>query len=74
VIWFLVVYPGRPPLRFCRFGILGISFPTIVRMMDLFLGFDLLDPALGEESAINLLDGLEAQKEELSTLLSIAYT
>ena len=40
-------------------------------MVDLLFGLDLLDPALGEEPTVNLLDGLEAQKEELSTLLYV---
>lgn len=59
-------------MRFRRFWVLGISFSAVVRMMDLLLGFNLFDPAFGEESAINLLNGLEAQKEELSTLLPVA--
>lgn len=58
-------------MRFGRFRILGISFSTIVRMVDLLFGLDLLDPALGQEPTVNLLDGLEAQKEELSTLLHV---
>jgi hypothetical protein len=66
-------HPDWPPLWFRRFRILGISFPTIIRMMDLLLRFDLLDPSLGEEPAVNLLNGLEAQKEELSALLSVTY-
>jgi hypothetical protein len=73
MIWFLVIHPGRPPLRFRRFRVLGISFSAVVRMVDLLLGLDLFDPALGEESAIDLLNGLEAQKEELSTLLPVPY-
>lgn len=73
MIWFLVIHPDRPPLRFRRFRVLGISFSTVVRMVDLLLGLDLFDPALGEESAIDLLNGLEAQKEELSALLTVPY-
>jgi hypothetical protein len=73
MIWFLVSHPDWPPLWFRRFRILGVSFSTIVRMMDLLLGFDLLDPPLGEEPAVNLLNGLEAQKEELSALLLVTY-
>ena len=42
-------------------------------MMNLLLGLDLFDPALGEESAIDLLNGLETQEEELSALLSVTY-
>jgi len=41
-------------------------------MVDLLFGLDLLDPALGQEPAVNLLNGLEAQKEKLSTLLHVA--
>jgi hypothetical protein len=74
MIWFLVGNAGRPPLRLRRLGVLRISLSTIVRMMDLFLGFNLLDPALSEEPTINLLNGLEAQEEELSALLPVANT
>jgi hypothetical protein len=71
MVGFLVSHAHGPPLRLCRFWIFGISFPTIVRMMDLLLGFYLLNPALGEEPAVNLLNGLEAQKEVLSALLRV---
>ena len=40
-------------------------------MVDLLLGLYLFDPALGEEPAVNLLNGLEAQKEVLSTLRQV---
>jgi hypothetical protein len=40
-------------------------------MVDLLFGLDLLDPALGQEPAVNLLNGLEAQKEEFSTPLHV---
>jgi hypothetical protein len=40
-------------------------------MVDLLFGLDLLDPALGKEPTVNLLNCLEAQIEELSTLLYV---
>jgi hypothetical protein len=40
-------------------------------MVDLLFGLDLLDPALGQKPTVYLLNGLKAQKEELSTLLHV---
>lgn len=74
MIWFLVGHPTGPPLRLRRLRVLGTFFPTIIGMVDLLFGFDFLDPPLGEEPTVNLLDGLEAQKEELSALPPVANT
>ena len=71
MIGFFMIHFNRPPLWLRRFRILGLSLSTIVRMMDLLLGFDLLDPAFGKEPAVNLLNCLEAQKEVVSALVPI---
>ena len=74
MVGFLMVNVDRPPLRLRRFRVLGLSFSTIVGMADLLLWFDSLDPALGKEPAVNLLDSLEAEKKILAAFLPITDT
>jgi len=56
----------RPPIRLCflrvRFAA-GVWFPSVVRVVRLFLWLNDLDPGFGDNFAIELLDPFELSVE-----------